>query len=991
MKTRSCIRAILLAAFALALPQLIASEYSYRIWRAEDGLPRNRIQAIEQTPDGYLWIATSGGLARFDGVRFVVFDSSNTPALHDESILSLLPARDGSLWAGTEGGGLVHYRNGAFTSFGAAEGLTNGFVRALAEDDAGNLWVGTDRGFFRMVNRRFVRLDHGTPQSPFASAVQIVTDKQQRVWVGTQAGLLTVSGDMIVPATCHGERMTAAVKGLYRSSDGTAFTIDAEGISEIRNGCRLRNPLARDVSITAMRETRDRSVWVGTLGEGIIRYVDGKPQKFTAPSVLPDNAVTAVFEDRGEDIWIGTQDGLALLSRTPLNTIDTAAGLADNHVTAVSADFRGAAGKDEVWIATWSGQMYRIAGGAPVPFPLPGVDLREFKPHTMLEDSKGVLWLGSYNAGVMRLDRGRVTHLSMTEGLRTNDIRQFYEDEHGHIWFATGSGMTLWDGKSIRNYYLNDGLSYPSVHCVARNPGGGFLIGTDGGLNLVQNDRFVSVPAFARLRQEKIWSILPDPDGTLWLGTRGGGLIRLRNGRITHYTSREGLISNAIFQILDDGKGKLWLSSPAGVSSVLREELDTADGSPGTLHAVPYGTADGMLTSEMSGSIQPAGARSGSGALWLPSLKGVVRIDPSALPQRAVMPVLIEQVVADGRVMPLSGNIDIPPGPGKLEIDYTACFLAAPGRLSFQYKLEGFDDRWISALRTRSVTYTNLSPGTYRFVVRATDATSPLRFTEAAMSLNLLPSFYRTTWFFGLCGLALVLSVLAGSRIYARHTKSRYALLLAERTRLAREMHDTVIQGCVGVSTLLEAAGRMQRSDPSGASVLVDNARHHIRATLEEARQAVWDLRSPVAGDTGVRSLVDLARRLGAEKSIHVDTEVLGGDTVHDLELDRTLLLVGREALRNAVTHGHPSRILVRVEFRALDVELVVKDNGVGFDPEHVPSDNEGHFGILGMRERVEQLGGSLTLTRNEGMTVIARIPVGRRSHGVPLDTVAAD
>jgi len=991
MKTCSFIRAILSVAFTLASSQLIASEYSHRIWRAEDGLPRNRIQAIEQTPDGYLWIATSGGLARFDGVRFVVFDSSNTPALHDDSILSLLPARDGSLWAGTEGGGLVHYRNGAFTSFGVAEGLTNGFVRALAEDDAGTLWVGTDRGFFRMMSGHFVRLDHGTSQSPFASAVQIVTDKQQRVWVGTQAGLLTVSGDMIVPATCRGGRMSEAVKGAYRTSDGTAFTIDPKGISEIRDGCRLRNPLARDVSITEVTEARDGSVWVGTLGEGVIRYVDGKPQKFTAPSVLPDNAVTAVFEDRGQDIWIGTQDGLALLSRTPLTMIDTAAGLADNHVTAVSADVRGAAGKDEVWIATWSGQMYRIVGGTPIPFPLPGVDLREFKPHTMLEDSKGVLWLGSYNAGVMRLDRGRATHLSMTEGLRTNDIRQFYEDEHGHIWFATGSGMTLWDGKSIHNYYLNDGLSYPSVRCVARNPSGGFLIGTDGGLNLVENDRFVSVPAFAGLRQEKIWSILPDPDGTLWLGTRGDGLIRLRNGRITHYTSREGLISNAIFQILDDGKGKLWLSSPAGVSSVLREELNTADGSPGTLHAVPYGTADGMLTSEMSGSLQPAGARSGSGGLWLPSLKGVVRIDPSALPERAVMPALIEQVVADGRVMPLSGNIEIPPGPGKLEIDYTACFLAAPGRLSFQYKLEGFDDRWISALRTRSVTYTNLSPGTYRFVVRATDATFPLHFTEAAMNLDLLPSFYKTTWFFELCGLALALCVFAGSRIYAKHTKSRYALLLAERTRLAREMHDTVIQGCVGVSTLLEAAGRMRRSDPSGASALVDNARHHIRATLEEARQAVWDLRSPVAGDTGVRSLVDLARRLGAEKFIKVETEVIGGDTVHDLELDRTLLLVGREALRNAVTHGHPTHILVRVEFRALDVELTVKDNGVGFDPEHVPSDNEGHFGILGMRERVEQLGGFLTLARNEGMTVVARIPVGHRSRGITLNKDAAD
>ena len=182
--------ALAIAIFAVATPSRAAGDYSHRIWRAEDGLPRNRIQAIEQTSDGYLWIATSGGLARFDGVRFVVFDSSNTPALRDESILSLWPARDGSLWAGTEGGGLLHYRNGSFTSFGISDGLTNGFVRSVAEDKAGTLWVGTDRGFFQMVNGHFVRLDHGTPESPFASAVDIAFDAQGRVWVGTQLGLL---------------------------------------------------------------------------------------------------------------------------------------------------------------------------------------------------------------------------------------------------------------------------------------------------------------------------------------------------------------------------------------------------------------------------------------------------------------------------------------------------------------------------------------------------------------------------------------------------------------------------------------------------------------------------------------------------------------------------------------------------------------------------------------------------------------------------------
>ena len=252
--------------------------------------------------------------------------------------------------------------------------------------------------------------------------------------------------------------------------------------------------------------------------------------------------------------------------------------------------------------------------------------------------------------------------------------------------------------------------------------------------------------------------------------------------------------------------------------------------------------------------------------------------------------------------------------------------------------------------------------------------------TEAAIDLDLLPSFYRTQWFFALCGLLAGLCIFAGSRIFARQTKSRYALLLAERTRLAREMHDTVIQGCVGVSTLLEAAGRLQISNPREANALMTQAKEEVRTTLEEARQAVWDLRSPVAGDFAVSSLVDLAHRLGKEKTIIVDTEVTGDSQTHDPELDRTLLLVGREALRNAVAHGHPGTIKLRVAFRALDVELEVKDDGVGFVPDAATSGGNGHFGILGMRERVERLGGSLTLNGapGTGTAVIARIPIGR-------------
>lgn len=968
--------AFLTLALITASPALVAAdEYSHRIWRVEDGLPRNRIQAIEQTPDGYLWIATPGGLARFDGVRFVVFDSSNTPALSDESVTSLWPARDGSLWAGTEGGGLLHYRNGSFTNFGTAQGLTNGFIRSVFEDKEGTLWVGADRGFFRLVNDRFVRLD-GTPEVPLASVVKILADRDGQIRVATSVGLLNVAGGKLVHATCRGEVVSTSVRGIYEAADGRLLSIEAEGFTEVREGCRARSAEASELQIRTVGEDHDGNLWIGTLGDGLLRYRNGKPALFSAPSVLPDNGITAIFEDRERNMWVGTQDGLLLLSKTALTTIGTADGMKDDHVTSIYADPRGIP-----WIATLSGQLYRIIGDKPVPVPLPGMNLRAFKPNSVLEDSRGSLWLGSNEAGAMHLDRGVAIPFTMKEGMRSNSIRQIYEDDAGQIWFATGSGLTRWDGQRLRNFYLDDGLSYPSVRCIAPNPGGGFLIGTDGGLSLWRDGALVSLPWFAALRQEKIWAILADPDGTLWLGTRGAGLIRVRSGRLTRYTVREGLISNSIFQILDDGKGKLWLSGPVGVSSVLRQELTSAaDGRPSPLHSVPYGTTDGMLTSQMNGGLQPAGARSGSGDLWFPSLKGAVRIDPAKLPSRESMPVLIEQVMAGDRSISLENNIVIPPGQPKLEIAYTVCNLTAPSRLSFRYKLEGFDDHWVSALRNRAAYYTNLPPGHYRFVVEATDSVSPLRTTQAAIALDLRPSFYQTAWFYGSGGLLFALGLFGASRFYTRQTKSRYALLLSERTRLAREMHDTVIQGCVGVSTLLEAAGRLQHSDPEEAAALLGHAKVQVKATLEEARQAVWDLRSPVASDSGVASLIDLAQRLGTENAIRVETEIRGSRPPLDPELDRTLLLVGREALRNAVAHGRASRISLRIVFRALEVVLEVKDDGAGFAPGEVATDGVGHFGILGMRERVAQLGGTFTLdsAAGTGTTLMARIPLGR-------------
>jgi signal transduction histidine kinase len=571
----------------------------------------------------------------------------------------------------------------------------------------------------------------------------------------------------------------------------------------------------------------------------------------------------------------------------------------------------------------------------------------------------------------------------MKEGLRSNSIRQIFEDSKGAMWFATSSGISRWQDGAFTSYYLEQGLSYPSVRCLAETPAGDILAGTDAGLNRIHNGKIVDDAAFAPLKQEKIWSIYVDGK-SLWLGTRGGGLLLLRDGRVTRFARQDGLVSNSIYQIVDDLSGRLWLSSPVGVFSLRRTELDAiADGKARQLHAVAYGSADGMATSQMYGGSQPAGCRRSSGELWFPSVRGAVKLDPARLPERRSGPVLIESISAADTPLPLSGEVSVPPGRGSLQIDFTACNLIAPQQVSFRYRLENFDSSWTVASRQRSAYYSSLPPGRYRFRVVAEDTgTGSASSSEASLAIYVRPAFFQTGWFYSLLGSLAIGGVCVGMWLYARQTRSRFTLLLNERTRLAREMHDTVIQGCVGVSTLLEAAARFLRTDAAEAAHLLSHARSQVKETLEEARQAVWDLRHTSGNRSPIADLFDLARNLGKEFGVIVETESVGASDPADLLAERTLLLVGREALRNSVSHGSPARISVRIAFEPQCVRMEVRDDGVGFDAGAASLESQGHFGILGMRERVEQAGGAFAVSSQPGKGTVVAVSVPLRETG---------
>ncbi|HEY4086279.1 MAG TPA: two-component regulator propeller domain-containing protein [Bryobacteraceae bacterium] len=928
-------------------------EFAARIWRTQDGLPENRIQAISGTPDGYLWIGTPGGLVRFDGARFVVYNRANTPAFVDDSVSVLYTSSDGVLWTGTDGGGLLRLKDREFRAYGQRDGLTDAFIRALQQDRRGILWVATAHGLFHLEGQRFIRVVE-PPELP-VSVFWAIAVRDSGLWAQSTLGWYRIEGNKL-------------------AGPPVPKLAGASG----EPGCPESMPLANRAAATGTvgpPSYRDHAgdLWIGGIGDGLTRLHGCAVTKWRASDILPGKSVTSIFEDPEHSLWIGTEDGLLRLSRTTVTTLNENDGFSDSYISNVYEDQ-----SHTVWITTLTGQVYRLVDGKAVRYPLPH-ETGNPRILTIFRDSRGTLWLGTSNRGFIGLSNGHVTHYSRKDGLRSDAINYFFEDSSGRLWIATSSGLTLWDGKTFRNYYLQDGLAYGHVRVIAQDTAGDLLVGTDGGVNRVHNDKIVADPLLARLGKERVTSIYVDPGHSIWLGTRGDGLIRIGGGKISRLTTDAGLLSKSIFQVLGDGRGRLWMSSPAGIFSAAMEDLNAvAEGRTPTLAVSAYGIADGLQTTQMSSGMQPAGAFLPDGRLAFASVKGLVLVDPNRTRIEKSSPVHIESVIVDDNPIPLHGDVAIDAGHRKVQIDFTAPSLLSPERLSFRYRLQNFNDAWSVATNPRSAQYSNLAPGRYVFEVEAQDGAVPGGVSRAEIALIWKAHFYRTWWFFSIVALALCVALWLAFRYYEHQQNVRYAVRLAERTRIARDMHDTVIQGCVGASTLLEAAAGFAGPEADPVMEFLDRARIQLRLTLDEARQALTDLRHDSFAEGLGGALEDLARGVSREANVPVEVKIEGPRPPLPETLNRNMLLVAREAIRNSVAHSGAARIDVYLSFAPARLDLEIRDDGCGFAadrPDFCPTD---HFGITGMRERVEQLGGSFSLQSapGEGTSINASLPL---------------
>lgn len=776
--------AFLLAGSVLALdPDRSVKQYTMRMWSLDEGFPQASANAIVQSPDGYLYVATFGGLVRFDGVRVTVVPGETC----SNRLYSLEVGREGEIWVGTERSGLCRVVNGVLEAFPAPDGNEVGGVSTIRQARDGSMWVGSVSGLLHISDRGFRRFttEDGLP-STGVTAIDEAADGV--LWIGTQKGVclfqdgrcetpswLAVSGEQEVEAIRHGgdgqiwigvrgallvaERERLTKIALPESTRVRAILVDGDGnvwvglepgglvrVSTRADGWRLESGVMTDV-VAALLEDRERNLWVGFSGTGLARLSDGRAIGLRLPDDRTSVPVLPIAPDGKGGIWVGTAcSGLAHVSASGvIRMFDTDEGLGN--------------------LCVWS----------------------------LLPDSSGGLWIGTHGNGLFRMRRDESIEARHGPLTREQVVRALDADEDGRVLVGTDQGLFRHD-PDAGGFELVEGTEGADVYMVDRAEDGAIWVGTREGVLIVGPSGVTRLDRSTGLSNDHVRAIYREPGGVVWLGTYGGGLNRLEGERVTAFDSHNGLPDDVVSLIVEDSSGRFWLSGNRGVTRVAKSELEEVAGGTATrVTAELYDAQDGMPASETNGGGQPAGCLLDDGHLWIPTVDGVAIFDTRReISNMIPPPVLIEEVLVDGELIDLRREVVLPPGARNLEIHYTALSFRSSRRVRFKYRLEGFDERWIDAGTRRVAYYPVIPAGSLRFHVIASNDDGVWNEEGARFDFEMKPRFVATPWFFALCAIAAGLLVSAASWLRGftvrrtRETlKREVELRTAELARLA--------------------------------------------------------------------------------------------------------------------------------------------------------------------------------------------------------------
>jgi signal transduction histidine kinase/ligand-binding sensor domain-containing protein len=980
-------RLVYLIVLCLQTTKISAQEYSFDIWTTANGLPQNTVTGVAQTPDGYLWLSTFDGLARFDGVKFTIFDKGNTKGILHNRFTRLFVDREGVIWATTENGAVTVYRNGEFASFQLPEELSGQAI--VTADRDGNAVIETNAGFYYVKEGNFIPADKKEPNE-----AQIYGKKSGAKWTVRVNGIsrlkdgqttnysLNFPPEYLTPFAnprffedSHEAFWFAIKDELYRLADGkiSAFT-------------KAEIPALSDLTPLVQLDDSEGNVWFvfgvrDTVRNPDRQFVRFKNGQFTEYNLGKSFNATQGVTDREGNFWLATSTGLRRLRPQLISTLSVNDGLISNEVYPLLQTKKG-----DILIGTIEGVNRYLEGK------ISNTGLRYLENFPLYmrgfwEDEQSRIWLGFQGGGGF----GRFEEPSSIKRIGQNDLpngaTDFASDREGNVWIATEEGLFKYkEDREIAHYTVKNGLRNDKIITLHFDRNGDLWLGTFDGLSQLKDGKFINYNDTPDSPKGFVRAIYEDAEGVLWFGTYGDGLVRYKDGKFFNYRVEDGLSNNGVFAILEDDRGNFWMSSNRGIHRVSKQELnDFADGKIPKLDSVSYDEKDGMLNAECNGGRIPSAIKTKEGKLWFATMGGVAIVDPSVEKLNPnPPPVAIENVSIDRKsaIANSQSEFEMQPGQSYLEINYTGLSFIKSEQIKFKYRLQGFEENWVEAGRERTANYSYLPAGDYTFHVIAANSDGVWNMQGASVKIIVHPYFYQTWWFRILLALtiALVISLIYRNRIShlreIAETKTQFSRQLiesqeTERKRIATELHDGLGQNLVIIKNRA-TLGIKKADDQERVTKELNDISESAAQALDEVREITNNLRPQLLDRLGLTKAINsMFKNLSGV--ITIESEIDSIDNIFNENEEISIYRILQESLNNVIKHAEASKAVVRIEQNENTVLIVIKDNGKGFNAE---DSKKGGLGLVGLKERSQLLNGELLIDSKlgEGTKIEVRI-----------------
>ncbi len=974
-------------AFALD-PSLDVSQYAHASWKTREGFAKGGIASIAQTADGYLWLGTEFGLFRFDGVRAVPWQPPGNQHLPPGTILSLLVSQKGTLWIGSDTG-LASWEQGKLTRYPELEGEG---IYALLEDRDGTVWAaagGTPLSG-KLCEIRSGRADCFGGNGQLGSGVfSLHEDRDGNLWAGVLDGVWRWKPGPPKFYSLPGE--LNGIQAIAEDNDGTLLVGWKDGIYRFKDGKTEPHPIpgfSGNVHARRILRDRDGGIWTANSPHGLVHIYQGRTDQFGASDGLSGDEVLNLLQDREGNIWVSTLEGLDRFRDFAVATLKVKQGLSNALVGSVLADAHGS-----VWLATYGGLNIWDHGHITIPptgGPEPNGKLNgDNAAGSLFQDKQGRIWVSTFNqTGYLENHR-----FARIEGIPAGPVLSITQDTIGNIWVLKESiGLVrISPQNDVRPIsWAELGHKDNATVLAADGRRSGLWIGFFlGGIAYFSDGQIrESYTTADGLGGGRISDFQFDDEGTLWISTEGG-LSRLKNNRLATLTSKNGLPCDKVHWSIEGNDYSFWLYTACGLLRIEHSDLaawanavDSRHDATLPIRVTVFDDSDGVRTLFSPGHWHPQVAKTSDGRLWFLPWDGVSVIDPHHIPfNKLPPPVHIEQIVANHKSYPVTsdanGNVRLPPRIRDLQIDYTALSLVAPEKMLFRYKLEGWDRDWQDAGTRRQAFYSNLPPRNYRFRVAACNNSGVWNEAGASLEFSVLPAFYQTNWFRSLCAVGFLALLWGIYQLRVQQLQRQFNIGLEarvnERTRIARELHDTLLQNFHGLMFQFQAASNLMLRRPDEAKRSLDDAIDETKKAIAESRDAIQGLRSePIAKGNLAELLMSTSRELadadGSEDQPVFDLIEEGERRALSPTVTSDICRIALELMRNAYQHAHARRIEAEIRYGDSMFRLRIRDDGKGIEPKVLKEGGKvGHWGLRGARERVDRIGGHLDLWSEPG------------------------